>query len=108
MPPRLRACTICYRAGSAVARLRLAEMTQRRSVGWLPWLLGAAGVIAVIFVALHAAEERAIVKLMHDARPAWLILALLLQAGTYVAQAGVWRVVLQRAGASVPLRWRVA
>ncbi len=102
MPPRLRACTICYRAGSAVARLRLAEMTQRRSVGWLPWLLGAAGVIAVIFVALHAAEERAIVKLMHDARPAWLILALLLQAGTYVAQAGVWRVVLQRAGASVP------
>jgi len=77
-------------------------MTQRRSVAWLPWLLGAAGVAAVVFVALHAAEERAIVNLAREARPAWLILALVLQAGTYVAQAGVWQVVLRRAGASVP------
>ena len=101
---RLPARTIRHRAASADARMRLAEMTQRRPVGWLPWLLGAAGVAAVVFVVLHAAEERAIVNLIHAARPAWLILALALQAGTYVAQAGVWRAVLQRVGVSVPFR----
>ena len=102
MLPGQRRRTIWHWAGSAGARMRLAEMTQRRTLGWLPWLLGAAGVAAVIFVALHAAEERAIVDLLEAARPAWLILALLLQAGTYLAQAGVWRAVLRRAGASVP------
>ena len=76
MLPAPRRRTIRYRAGFADARMRLAEMTQRRSVGWLPWLLGAAGVAAVVFVALHAAEERAIVNLFQDARPTWLILAL--------------------------------
>ncbi|MEY2920201.1 MAG: hypothetical protein RL261_1506, partial [Pseudomonadota bacterium] len=102
MLPRLRRRTIRHRAGFTDVRLRLAEMTQRRSVGWLPWLLGGAGVAAVVFVALHAAEERAIVNLLQDARPAWLILAFVLQAGTYLAQAGVWRAVLRRAGASLP------
>ena len=80
-------------------------MTSRRAVGWLPWLLGTAALAVVVFVALHVTEERAIMDLFHQSRPAWLVLALALQAGTYLAQAGVWRVVLQRARASVPFTY---
>ena len=77
-------------------------MPTRRAAGWLPWLLGAAAVAAVVFVAMHVAEEKAFVGLLDQARPAWLLLAIVLQAATYLAQAGVWRSVLHRAGTSVP------
>jgi len=77
-------------------------MTTRRAVRWLPWLLGAAAVAAVVFVALHAAEERAFVRLLEQARPVWLLWALGLQAATYFAQAEIWRIVLRRAGTSIP------
>src|SRR5512140_2499584 len=77
-------------------------MSARRAAGWLPWLLGAAAVAGVVAVALHVTEERAFLDLLQQARPGWLILAVLLQAGTYLAQARVWNVVLARAGKSVP------
>jgi Mg2+-importing ATPase len=68
----------------------------------MPWLVGAAAVAAVVLVASHAAQERAFVELLEKARPAWLLWAFALQAATYVAQAEIWRIVLHRAGASVP------
>ncbi|HVN41369.1 MAG TPA: lysylphosphatidylglycerol synthase domain-containing protein, partial [Steroidobacteraceae bacterium] len=69
---------------------------------WLPWLTGLAALVAVVLVATHAAEERAFLGLLQQAQPAWLLLALALQAGTYFAQAEVWCVVLHRAGGSLP------
>ena len=61
-------------------------MNTRSAARWLPWLLGAAAVAAVVLVASHAAQERAFVELLEKARPAWLLWALALQAATYVAK----------------------
>jgi uncharacterized membrane protein YbhN (UPF0104 family) len=85
-------------------------MTPKRAAGWLPWLIGAAAVGALVYVAQHVAEERAFVDLLKQARPVWMIGALVLQAATYLAQAGVWRVVLQRAHCQVSLgyAWRLS
>ena len=55
------------------------------------WMLGGALLIAVIAAALHFSEERAFVRVAEEAKPWWLGLAVLLQAGTYLAQGGVWR-----------------
>jgi uncharacterized protein (TIRG00374 family) len=46
-------------------------------------------------VAAHFTELERFIELARDARPAWLIVSLLLQAMTYFAAAGVWWVVLQ-------------
>jgi Mg2+-importing ATPase len=91
-----------HRLGAPRLGTRPLKMTTRRAVRWLPWLLGAAAVAAVVFVALHAAEERAFVRLLEQARPVWLLWALGLQAATYFAQAEIWRIVLRRAGTSIP------
>ena len=47
---------------------------------------------------LHFSEGRAFLRLAEEAQPEWLLLAVLCQAGTYVAQAEVWRVVGRAAG----------
>jgi Mg2+-importing ATPase len=77
-------------------------MRVRRTRNWLPWLLGAAILAAVVLAALHFAEERAFVNLLEQVKPTWLLAALALQAATYLAQAGTWLTVLHRAGAQVP------
>lgn len=55
------------------------------------WLVGAAALAAVIFVARHVADERAFLRIVETARPGWLIVAILLQVLTYAAQGAVWR-----------------
>jgi P-type Mg2+ transporter len=60
---------------------------------WLRWLFGAALVGAVVVVAAHFSEGREFLELAREARPLWLIVAVLLQVATYVAQAEVWRAV---------------
>ncbi|HYX92256.1 MAG TPA: lysylphosphatidylglycerol synthase transmembrane domain-containing protein [Myxococcaceae bacterium] len=60
------------------------------------WLLGTAVLGGVVLVSLHWSEERDFAGLLHHARPAWLLVATLLQALTYLAQGGVWQVVLAR------------
>ena len=62
-----------------------------RSARWLSWILGAALLATVITAALHFSEGEAFVRLAEHAEPWWLLVALLLQAGTYVAQGGIWR-----------------
>jgi Mg2+-importing ATPase len=74
------------------------------AAAWLSWLLGAAFLIAVIVAAIHYAEQRAFVGLMERANPAWVIVAIALQAGTYVAQGAVWRRVAS--AADYRLSWR--
>jgi Mg2+-importing ATPase len=66
---------------------------------WLAWLLGAAMLGALIAAAFHYSEERAFVHLAERAEPWWLLVAVLLQTGTYVAQGAIWRRVTGRAGA---------
>ena len=60
-------------------------------------------VAAVIIAALHFSEERALAHIAQRAEPWWLVVAVVLQAGTYLAQGEIWRVVTRAAEASVPL-----
>lgn len=69
-----------------------------------PLLFGLACLVAVTWFAVHHAEERAFARLLVQARPAWLLVALALQAGTYVAGARIWQRTLARAGVAQPLR----
>ena len=48
---------------------------------------------AVVAAALHFSEERAFVRLAERAQPWWFGGAAVLQAGTYVAQGWIWRLV---------------
>jgi uncharacterized protein (TIRG00374 family) len=70
----------------------------------MSWLFGISLVATVVLVVRDRAEERAFVRLAENARPAWLVVAILLQAGTYAAEAGVWKVVAALAGHRAPLR----
>jgi Mg2+-importing ATPase len=75
----------------------------RRAAQWLSWLLGGALLVAVVVGALQFSEERAFVRLAQQVRPWWLGLALLMQAGTYWAQGGIWRIVCRADGARLPM-----
>src|SRR5947207_657689 len=72
---------------------------------WVPWLLGVAALAAVIIVSLHVSEGREFLRLLERARPAWLALAMVLQAATYLAQAEVFGVVPRRSGKRLPRIW---
>jgi uncharacterized protein (TIRG00374 family) len=52
----------------------------------------------VIGVAAHFGDPEEYAKLLQRARPAWLLVALLLQAATYVCAGGVWQRALARQG----------
>jgi uncharacterized protein (TIRG00374 family) len=55
-------------------------------------LLIGVGLLAIllVFALRHFREELQFAELLREARPAWLILAAVLQLGTYVCAAGVW------------------
>ena len=78
------------------------ESSARGAGLWVSWLLGAALLAAVVAGAVHFSEERSFVRLAERAEPWWLAVAVLLQAGTYVAQGAIWRRVLQACGATLP------
>ncbi len=63
------------------------------STSWLVWLVGAAACGALILVVTHLSEEEEFMRLLRQIDVFWLGLALILQAGTYVLQGIVWRVV---------------
>jgi uncharacterized membrane protein YbhN (UPF0104 family) len=69
----------------------------------LGWLFGVALVITLVIVATNLGEGRAFVELTRHVRPAWLALGVLLQLGTYAADARSWQRVLHRAGEARPL-----
>jgi len=74
---------------------------------WVPWFFGLGLLVAVAMFATHHSDEMAFAQLVLHARPGWLIVALLLQMGTYVTEARIWQRVLGRAKISKPLRWRM-
>jgi len=75
----------------------------RRWTRWLPWLVGAAILVGVIVIAARATEARQFLRLLEHAEPAWVLVALLLQAGTYLAEAEGWRIVGRLGGATIPV-----
>ncbi len=69
------------------------------------WAIGVAllaGLIALVVTRFTEGTE--LVALARRARPSWLGLAVVLQAGTYLCAAGVWKLALRRAGTPLPLR----
>jgi Mg2+-importing ATPase len=60
---------------------------------WLVWTVGLALLAGVVAIAVHFAEGGDFLRLALHARPGWLLAAAALQAGTYLAQAQVWRLV---------------
>lgn len=75
----------------------------RVKIPWLRWLLGAAILTTVMLVVARVSEARAFVRLAAHARPLWLLVALALQAATYLFQSEVWQTVLRPARAAVAL-----
>ncbi|MGZ5800115.1 MAG: lysylphosphatidylglycerol synthase transmembrane domain-containing protein, partial [Burkholderiaceae bacterium] len=73
-----------------------------RTARWFSWIFGFAMLTAVIIAALHFSEEREILSIAEKAQPWWLAIAIILQAGTYLAQGETWRVVTRAAGVAVP------
>jgi hypothetical protein len=78
-------------AGGAGMTTEPIDRDSSHGARWLSWFLGAALLSAVVAAALHFSEERAFLRMADRADPSWLILAVLLQAATYVAQGGIWR-----------------
>lgn len=76
--------------------------SHRRS-RWIPWVFGALMVGAVVAVALHATEWHEFLALLQRSQPRWLLVAVLLQAATYLAQGEVWREVARAANARLTL-----
>lgn len=60
--------------------------------------------ILVVFVVDNEASLRTSATILHDARPAWLLVALALQLVTYLSVAEGWRMVLASDGKPPPLR----
>jgi len=65
----------------------------RPARAYLPWLVGVAACAALVFAVTHLSEGREFLLLLQNVEPIWLGVAILLQAGTYVAQGLVWRMV---------------
>jgi glycosyltransferase 2 family protein len=71
---------------------------------WVSWFFGLGVLAAVVMFATHHSQEMAFAQLVLQARPAWLLVALLLQMATYMTDARIWQRVLGRANISKPLR----
>ncbi|MBB5031914.1 lysylphosphatidylglycerol synthase transmembrane domain-containing protein [Prosthecobacter vanneervenii] len=72
-------------------------------MSWMVWLTGAAACAALILVVTHLTEEEEFLSLLKQMDVRWLVLALGLQACTYLLQGIVWRVATGAAGHALPL-----
>ena len=68
------------------------------------WVVGLMAFLAVILVVLHLGSLQKMAALIRSARPGWMLVALVVQFGTYVSAAFVWRVALRQAGHPLALR----
>ncbi len=75
------------------------------SGSWRRWLAGVLIGAALVGLALRMGDLQTYVSLLRRARPAWLVLAILLQLSTYVFLAMGWRAVLRKGeGGTFPIR----
>ena len=63
---------------------------------WLAWLSGILLLVGVGIVIARRGEELRFADLLKHAHPSWLLVAVLLQIGTYACAAGAWQRVLKR------------
>lgn len=70
---------------------------------WLSWIVGCAALAAVIIAALDLSEERALWRTVETTHPLWMAAAVLLQAGTYMAQGEIWRMVARAGGSDLAM-----
>jgi len=61
---------------------------------WIRWLAGIAALAAVIMVARHFSEAKDFALLAERAEPSWFVVAVILQAATYLSQGQVYRSVV--------------
>ena len=76
---------------------------RQHSRRWMSWFLGIASIAGVIVIATHYSEVGVLFQLLRKARPRWLAAALIAQAGTYFAQAEIWRSVGRKTGKLIPM-----
>jgi Mg2+-importing ATPase len=79
--------------------LELPKLTSGR---WVSWLVGVAVLASVVALVFGFSEARQFLDLLQRARPAWLLVALALQSGTYLAQSWIWRTVAHAGHTPVP------
>ena len=70
---------------------------------WFSWLLGAAMLGALVVGVLQLSDAGHFERVFQQAEPGWLLVAVVLQGLTYVAQGQLYRTVLAAAGAALPL-----
>jgi len=70
---------------------------------WFSWLLGAAMLGALVVGVLQLSDRDHFTRVLQQAEPGWLLVAIALQSLTYVAQGQLYRRVLAAAGAALPL-----
>lgn len=66
--------------------------------GLTTWFVGLLVMCGLILLVSHFSELGHFARLVRQAEPIWLILALALQVTTYVSQAGVWYLALRKEG----------
>ncbi len=83
---------------------------ERRRTPWklLSWLFGLSILGAVVIGAMQFGDTEYALKLALEVKHRWLLLALVLQAGTYLCEAGLWFAVLKAAGRYVKWSTRLA
>jgi uncharacterized membrane protein YbhN (UPF0104 family) len=62
------------------------------------WSIGLVMLGLLVAVVLHLGDQRRFVELLHQAQPVWLLIAVLLQGGTYACAAIIWHRALARTG----------
>jgi uncharacterized membrane protein YbhN (UPF0104 family) len=82
------------------------QSVDRPSSGHLTFRLLATviGIASIVLLVRHFGDFRKFVALAQRAQPRWMLLAVLVQAGTYTAVAMGWRAVLRLSRAPQPLR----
>lgn len=75
-----------------------------RLLHWAGWLFGLLALLAVVAVAAHLGDIERFVELLRSLSPAWLLLALLMQAATYFSLAVAWQSGLRHAGVERSVR----
>lgn len=71
---------------------------------WAGWSVGLLALLALVAVVTHLGDIERILTLLRSLAPAWLLLALLLQLGTYASVAVTWNRGLRRVGYLLSLR----
>ena len=92
---------MCFPLSRSDSMIDPADLEHHPRHSWrtvLSWLFGLAVLATVILVASRFTEIARFAELARAAEPHWLLVAVALQAMTYLCAAGVWYGVLRRAG----------